>query len=476
MDIVVIGAGYVGLVAAAGFASVNHRVVCVDIDAAKVDAINAGRPPLYESGLTALVQSARAQQTLRATTDLRSCAPTADVIFLCVETPSTTDGAIDLRAIRECAKSLGETLRDRQSYCAVAVKSTVVPGTTDEVVGPIIWASSGKQRGEIGLVANPEFLREGRAVQDFLHPDRVIIGGIDARSSAMVSASYAPFAAPVVTTNPRTAEIIKYAANALWATMISFSNEVANICEVTPDVDIEDVMAAIHLDERVAPISAAGPIKAGVVSYLRAGCGFGGSCLPKDVRALIRYAREAGADPQLLNAVMRVNGSRPQALVDLTERALGTLDRRVLAVLGLAFKPGTDDLRESSALYVIDELVRRGARVQAYDPVAGPGACVRWKSESQVRICSAVEDAIAGTEAAVVITAWPEFAALHWQALRQLMARPLIVDGRRLLDRGALERAGYQYLCVGRQEALATTEQTSPHISYRLPPNLRHRQ
>jgi UDPglucose 6-dehydrogenase len=462
MEIVVIGAGYVGLVAAAGFASVGHRVVCVDIDQRKVDAINAGRPLLHEAGLADIVQAALAQGTLRVTVDLASCALDAEAIFICVETPSTAADGIDLLAIRECARGLGDALRDRQAYCAVAVKSTVVPGTAEDVVGPAIWTAAGKTREEIGLVSNPEFLREGQAVHDFLHPDRIMIGGIDEASIRVVSATYSPFAAPIFTTTPRTAELVKYASNTLWATLVSFANEIATICEVTPGVDVEDVMEAMHMDDRFASTDAGASGRAGLVSYLRAGCGFGGSCLPKDVRALLKYARDAGAEPDILSAVMRVNESRPRALVQLVERALGTLTDRRLAVLGLSFKPGTDDMRESSAVHVINGFLRHGARVQAYDPVAQGRARATW-TDPHVTICSSVEDALDGAEAAILVTAWPEFSTLNWERLRERMAGSLVIDGRRQLDGAALEKAGYQYLCVGRQPDLIPAHHVSPN-------------
>jgi len=458
MDITVIGSGYVGLVAAAGFAGIGHRVVCVDLDPRKVAAINAGTPLLHEEGLVDLVQGALAAGTLRATTDLQDGVG-AQAIFICVETPSTAAGGIDLTAIRECARGVGEALRGRQTYCVVAVKSTVVPGTVEDVVAPILWNSSGRTSAEVGVASNPEFLREGQAVHDFLHPDRVVIGGIDPKSTAVLSDAYAPLGAPIFATTPRTAEVVKYASNSLWATMVSFANEMAAICEVTPGVDVDEVMRAVHLDERLA--GSAGGRPPGIVSYLRAGCGFGGSCLPKDVRALIRYARDHGAEPNLLEAVIRINELRPQALVQLVERALGTVADRTLAVLGLAFKPGTDDLRESPAIHVVETLLRAGARIQGYDPVAQATARARWQ-DPRVTIGATAEEALTGADAAVVVTAWPAFAALDWAGLRSRMMRPIVVDGRRVLDRAALERAGYQYLCLGRQPDSIPASAASP--------------
>ena len=459
MRITVIGSGYVGLVAAAGFASVGHRVTCVDLDARKVAAINAGQPLLHEDGLVDLVQAGRASGALRATTTLEEGAD-ADAIFICVETPSTPGGGIDLTSVRACAREVGEVLRRRREYCVVAVKSTAVPGTAEDVVAPAIWKESGRTSADIGIASNPEFLREGQAVHDFLHPDRIVIGGIDQRSIDAIAAAYDPFAAPVFRTTPRTAEVIKYASNALWATLVSFANEIATICERTPGVDVEDVLRAVHEDER---LTAPGGSPVGAASYLRAGCGFGGSCLPKDVRALVRYARDAGANPELLSAVLHINEARPRALVQLIERAAGTLKQRTFAVLGLAFKPGTDDLRESSAIHVVAGLLDGGARVQAYDPVAQTTARAFWK-DPRVAVCTTVAEALTGADAAVVVTAWPEFRTLNWTDLRSRMARPVIVDGRRLLDGATLENAGYQYFCLGRQPLVTPQPDSAPTL------------
>lgn len=451
MEITVVGAGYVGLVAAAGFASVGHRVVCIDFDRAKVNAINAGQSLLHEPGLIPLVQNAVRQGTLLAATDLAAHVAHAQLILVCVETPSLPEGGIDLRAIKKCVGDLGSALRSRRSYCVVAVKSTVLPGTTEDVLGPILWASAGQGADAIGLVANPEFTREGQAIQDFVHPDRVVIGSIDERSLELATAAYAPFGASVLATTPRTAEMIKYTSNALWAALVSFSNEIAAICEATSGIDVDDVMVGLHMDDRLTPVGRSGErVRAGVTAYLRAGCGYGGSCLPKDISALIRYAREAAVEPRLLEAVRQVNASRPGALVSLAETRLGTLAGRTVAVLGLAFKPFTDDLRKSAALDVVGELLRRQATVRAHDPAAGRHARLQWQHDARVIVCDSVEEALCGADAALIVTAWPEFAALDWPKARSLMSRPFIVDGRRLLDGRQLESAGYEYVCIGR--------------------------
>jgi UDPglucose 6-dehydrogenase len=297
---------------------------------------------------------------------------------------------------------------------------------------------------------NPEFLREGRAVQDCLAPDRIIIGGVDERSSGTLRAVYAEVPAPVVYTNPRTAEVIKYTSNALLATLISFSNEVAAICEATPGVDVTDVMESVHLDRRLRPVVGGERIRPEILQYLWPGCGFGGSCLPKDVRALSQYARSVGVTPHLLDAVIGINDARPQFLITLLERHLGSVHGHRVAVLGLAFKPGTDDLRESPAIPVIDELTRRGARVTAYDPVAGAAARSLWAARAEVTVCSSVEEAVAGAQGIILVTAWPEFATLDWKTLRGLVADNILVDGRRVLPPGGIGQAGFRYFAVGR--------------------------
>ena len=449
MNIAVVGVGYVGLVTAAGLARRGHRVMCVDVDARRVEAVNAGTSFLHEPGLEPLLKSAVHDGVLRATTEMADGLREADVVFLCVGTPSAADGRIDLRAVREAAASAGRALRDSGHYAVVAVKSTVVPGTTEDVVAPLVWRAAVRDRRTIGLAANPEFLREGQAVADFLQPDRIIIGGVDETSSRTVADVYAGFAAPIRTTTPRAAELIKYTSNALLALLISFSNEVAGLCEAMPDADIEAVMDGVGLDRRLSPIIDGGRLTPEILRYLKAGCGFGGSCLPKDLRALVRFARGIGADPQILDAALRVNETRPDALLRLLVEELGPIANVPVAVLGLAFKPGTDDLRESPAIPTIDGLVRLGARVRAYDPAASEGARRLWAGNSSVQVCDSSAEACVGTRAVILVTAWQDFANLDWDRVRGLMAGDVMIDGRRLLDPVRITQAGFRYRGVG---------------------------
>lgn len=449
MNIGVVGVGYVGLVTAAGLASVGHRVVCMDIDPRRVDAVNDGRSFLYEPGLDPLIARGVRDGALRATTNVGDAVRHADAVFICVGTPSAADGGIDLRAVRAAARAIGDALRSREDRVVVVVKSTVVPGTTEEVIAPLVWQKSGRDHRSIGLAVNPEFLREGRAVQDFLQPDRIVIGSIDEASARTVADIYAPIPAPIRVTMPRTAETIKYASNALLALLISFSNEIGAICESATGVDAEEVMSALHLDRRLSPSVDGLRVAPDILQYLRAGCGFGGSCLPKDVRALAHHARSIGVDPRMLDATVRVNDDRPRALVHLLTEELGSLKDASVAVLGLTFKPGTDDLRDSPAVAIVARLVRLGARVRAYDPAAGEESRRIWAGNSAVRICESACDACDGAHAAVVATAWPEFGQLDWPRLRRAMAGAILVDGRRLLSPTAMVRAGFRYRAVG---------------------------
>jgi UDPglucose 6-dehydrogenase/GDP-mannose 6-dehydrogenase len=448
MRITVIGTGYVGLTTGVCLAGVGHEVVCVDVLAERVEAINRGEAPFYEPGLDELLSGALAGRRLRATRELAGPVASSEVTLIAVGTPQRTDGQIDLSYVAEAARQIGEALRDAGGYHVVAVKSTVVPGTTDTLVKGVLEESSGLAAGEFGLCMNPEFLREGSAVYDFNSPDRVVIGQWDERSGRVLAGVYESFDCPKVFTTLRNAEMIKYASNSLLATLISFSNEIAGLCEATPDTDVETVLEGVHLDRRLSPFADGGRVRPEILGFLRAGCGFGGSCLPKDVNALRAYAREREVAPRLLDAVVAVNSERPSKLVGLAEEALGSLEGAAVAVLGLAFKPGTDDLRESPSLAVLRLLAEKGATVRTYDPMftSRPEAL---RSCERVEFCRTAEDALRGSDAALVVTGWPEFARADWAMLCGLMRRPLVVDGRGVL-RGVAWPAGATYLTVGR--------------------------
>lgn len=446
MKVAVVGAGYVGLVSAGGLAALGHDVTCVDVDAARVAQIGRGTPPFHEPGLAELLREGIAAGRLRATADTRAAVAGSAVTLIAVGTPDAC-GQIDLGQVLAAARAIGAALRECAGYHVVAVKSTVVPGTTDTLVRRALEEQSGRRVGsDLGVCVNPEFLREGAAVSDFVQPDRIVIGQWDEASGRALAELYAPFDCPKLFTTLRNAEMIKYASNALLATLISFSNELAALCEATPGSDVETVMDGVHLDRRLSPLVDGRRLRPDILDYLRAGCGFGGSCLPKDLGALCAFARAQGVPTPLLDAVLAVNAARPDALVDLAERGVGALAGRAVAVLGLAFKPGTDDVRDSPALAVVDRLLARGAAVRAFDPLVG--AAIQ-PFDGAAAVCASGAEALAGADAAIIATAWPEFAEWDWGALSRTMRRPVVIDGRGAL-RGVALPPEVVYLQVGR--------------------------
>ena len=448
MRVSVIGTGYVGLVSGVCLAETGHSVTCVDIDPAKVEKINKAIPPIYEKGLEVLLKK-NAGTHLFATTDLREAVLESDLSLIAVGTPF--DGsAIDLKYIREVARQIGEVLKDKDSYHVVVVKSTVVPGTTDDVVLPILEEASGKKAGkDFGVGMNPEFLREGEAVDDFMFPDRIVLGGIDRRTQDVMARLYEVFPnVDKVKTSPKTAEMIKYTANSLLATMISFSNEIGNLCAALGGIDVVDVMRGVHLDKRLTPILESGErIVPVFTTYLEAGCGFGGSCFPKDVKALIVHGQNRGQPMQLLDAVVAINERQPQQILDILERRLENVGTSRIGILGLAFKPGTDDMRESPSIPIVRELQKRGAQMKAYDPVAKTEATHLFGHEN-IQYTDSLEDTVSDVDAVVLLTRWPEFKRVP-ELLKKLGQSTLMIDGRRMLDKNEFD----QYEGIGLQVA-----------------------
>jgi len=437
MKVSVIGTGYVGLVSGVCLAEKGHQVVCVDVDQAKVDTINNGIPPIYERGLEELLQR-NIQTSLTATTDIRRAILDTELSIVAVGTPF--DGhEIDLKYIRIVAQEIGSILKDKAQYHVVVIKSTVVPGTTDDVVIPILEHASLKKAGEdFGVGMNPEFLREGDAISDFMNPDRIVLGGIDKRSLDAMDNLYGELDhVDKIHTNPKTAEMIKYTANSLLATLISFSNEIGNLC-ATVGVDVVDVMHATHLDNRFSPIRPDGErVFPAMLTYLAAGCGFGGSCFPKDVKALIQYGQKVGSPMKILQSVIKVNAQQPKKMLEILRQNFPDISGLEIAVLGVAFKPGTDDIRESPAIPVIQALLREKAVVRAYDPVArheaeklfGKGVDFRGK----------LKEAIEGASVILIMTRWEEF-----QGIPGLLVgwnqQPLVIDGRRMLEKKCVSK------------------------------------
>jgi UDPglucose 6-dehydrogenase/GDP-mannose 6-dehydrogenase len=428
----VIGTGYVGLVSGACFAEIGHDCICVDIDAAKVERINRGEAPIHEKGLEPILKR-NIGKRLRATTDLRAAIRDSEITFIAVGTPF--DGErIDLRYVREAARQIGAALRDKKDYHVVVVKSTVVPGTTDEVVLPELESASGKQAGrDFGVGMNPEFLTEGVAVEDFMKPDRIVLGGIDEAAVAAQRRVYAPFTqTPVLATNNKTAEMIKYTSNSVLATMISFSNEIANLCSALGGIDAAEVMQGVHLARYFTSTLEDGTrVKAPISSFLWAGCGYGGSCLPKDTKALCAHGAAHGARMPLLDAVIGTNQGQPARMIALLEKHFSSLRGLRVALLGLAFKEDTDDMRESPAIPIARSLVERGAHLVAYDPIAAGAA--RAVLPAGIRYADTLDQAVSDVDAALLVTRWAEFRRLPELLAKQ--PRPaLLIDGRRMIE------------------------------------------
>lgn len=439
MKVSIFGTGYVGLVTGVCLAEKGHDVVCVDVDAEKVTRINDGFPPIREKNLEEMLQR-HLNARLKATTDGRQAVLASDVSLIAVGTPSHDDG-IDLTQIKDVAYQIGDALRQKEAYHLVGIKSTVVPGTTDEVVLPILEKRSGKKAGvDFGVAMNPEFLTEGQAVQDFMFPDRIVLGGIDNKSVELLEQLYEGFPhVPRFKTNNKTAEMIKYTSNTLLATMISFSNEVANLCAALGDIDVVDVMRAIHLSQYLSLSLPNGERRMpSIVSFLGAGCGFGGSCLPKDVKALRLHGEKAGVSMRLLDAVLRINEQQPEKVVSILKRHFPSLRGVRIAILGLAFRPDTNDMRESPAIPIINQLTAEGADLKAYDPAAN-GEARKLFGDSHVFFCSSLSEAIHDVQAIVLVTRWDEFNRVP-ELLAGMEPQPLFIDGRRMLDKRTIAK------------------------------------
>ncbi len=442
MQLCVIGAGYVGLVTATCFAEMGNRVICVERDSARLAQLRNGHCPIHEPGLDSLLHQHLASGQLSFSASLRGAVLHAEVIFIAVGTPQQEDGSADLRHVLAVADELGRVLR---KPCIVVNKSTVPVGSAERVEQRI--RSGLQQRGlsfSVPVLSNPEFLKEGSALEDFTRPDRVIIGSDCAQGSETLRRLYAPFVRNherILLMPRREAEFSKYAANAFLATKISFINEMASLC-ARLGVDIEQVRRGIGSDRRIG------------THFIYAGCGYGGSCFPKDVRALIRCAEQLGIEPGVLRAVEARNALQKTLLFQaLREHFSGVLQERVVTLWGLSFKPGTDDLREAPSLVLLDALVLAGCQVRAYDPVANEGVASRYPREvasGQLQLCDNALAAVEASEALILVTEWKQFRQPDFVRVRQLMRRPLLLDGRNLYDPAELRALGFVYQGVGR--------------------------
>src|SRR5690348_7264099 len=432
MRIAMIGTGYVGLVSGACFADFGHRVCCIDKDAAKIDGLNAGVMPIWEPGLEAIVKANAERGRLTFTTDLPSGVANAEAVFIAVGTPARRgDGHADLTFVFDAVRELAKVIRPGT---VVVTKSTVPVGTGDRIEQ--ILREEGVS--DVSVASNPEFLREGAAIADFKHPDRIVVGAEDQRAQDVLKEIYRPLflnRAPILFTGRRTAELTKYAANAFLAVKISFINEIADLCEAV-DADVQDVARGIGLDNRIGP------------KFLHAGPGYGGSCFPKDTLALLKTADAAGVDQRIVRTTVDVNDERKEKMVERVARALrGDVKGKRVAVLGLAFKPNTDDMREAPSIPLVTTLVERGAEVAAFDPVA------REQAERAFNGIEFANDAYAaaeGADALVIVTEWDEFRALDLDRIAAALRGKVLVDLRNVYDRQEAEEAGLAYYGIGR--------------------------
>jgi len=439
MNVTVIGTGYVGLVTGACLADAGNTVFCLDVDKGKIARLNEGQIPIFEPGLEPVVKRNREAGRLRFSTDVAASVAHGELQLIAVGTPPGEDGSADLQHVLDAARAIG---RHMQGYKVVVTKSTVPVGTADKVKQAIIQELKKRGTGsDFTVVANPEFLKEGAAVEDFMRPDRIIIGSDDARAVALLRQLYAPFQRNrerVIVMGVRSAELTKYAANSMLATRISFMNEVANLAEAI-GADIEEVRRGIGSDPRIG------------YQFLYAGAGFGGSCFPKDVKALQRSADEAGHPLKLLAAVEAVNEAQKHVLAGKIRRHFGSLSGKTIALWGLAFKANTDDMREAPSLSLIDDLTREGASVQAYDPAAGHEARKLFEKNGNVKIVDSAIDALEAADALAIVTEWQEFRSPDFAAIREKLKTPAIFDGRNLYDPAAVRAQGLEYFPIGRK-------------------------
>ena len=416
MKLAIIGSGYVGLVTAVCFAKRGHNVICVDIDKQKIDSINHGEPGIFESNLKEYLKDSLNRGLIKATTDLDYAIENSELCFICVPTPSKPDGSIDLAYIKNVSEAVGKRIPKR--HYVVVIKSTVVPGTTDAIVIPLIEKASGKKIGsDFGVCMNPEFLREGSAIYDCENPDRIVIGESDKLSGDLLQKLYSNHTCQIIRTNNKIAELTKYTSNAFLATKITFANEIGNICKKL-DVDVYEVMKIVSLDKRISP------------HFLNAGIGFGGSCFPKDVAAIVAKSKEIGHEAKMLSQVLYSNKEQRLKIVELLEKRLNDVKGKKISVLGLSFKPGTDDIRDAPSIDIIKFLKERGAKVVAYDPKASENM---KKIHGDIEYKKSSQDALKGSDACLILTEWDEFKGLKDKDFN-LMSKRVIIEGRKILN------------------------------------------
>ena len=443
MRVTIFGSGYVGLVTGACLADAGNHVICVDVDAGKIERLQRGDVPIHEPGLEALIKRNAEAGRIEFTTDAQKGVEHGLFQLIAVGTPPDEDGSADLRYVLSAARTIATHMN---RYCVVVTKSTVPVGTADKVRTELQTTLAGRGSSvEFDVVSNPEFLKEGAAIQDFMKPDRVVVGTENPRTTELMRALYEPFTRNhdrLIVMDIRSSELTKYAANAMLATKISFMNELANIAERL-GADIEKVRVGIGSDPRIG------------YSFIYPGTGYGGSCFPKDVQALIRSAHEVDHDAQILNAVEAVNARQKEVLVDKMQRHFSNaLKGRTFALWGLAFKPNTDDMREAPSRTIIDLLLKAGAKVRAYDPVASIEASRLYTGEADLTLCKNAYEAAQGADALAIVTEWQEFRSPDFDRLKQILKAPVIFDGRNLYDPAMVGRFGFTYYAIGRGKSL----------------------
>jgi UDPglucose 6-dehydrogenase len=448
--ITVLGLGHVGLPTALGLADLGWEIISADSDPAKVALIQQGQCPFFEPGLQQMLTKHLEKGTFKPTGDIDLAIRSSEILFLCVGTPQHENGQADLSQVETLTRSIAHNLN---GYKLIIEKSTV-PAITAQWIKKTILRYAGAQKSglDFDVASNPEFLREGRAVQDFFHPDRIVCGVETERAGSILRGIYQPLGCPIVMTDLTTSELIKHAANAFLCTKISFINMVSDLCE-TLGADITSLTQGIGLDHRIGR------------EFLGAGIGFGGYCLPKDLRAFIYLAEEHGADSSLLKQVERINQRRIEMIIKKVRRALWVIQGKRIGVLGLAFKAGTDDIREAQSLKIIDQLRKEGAILQLYDPCAMPNARKVLAENENLTYCGSAFQAAKGADALLILTEWDEFRRLDLSRLRSVMAVPTVVDGRNLFDPRIMKRAGFEYFSVGRRDAANLTSLFEPEGS-----------
>lgn len=429
MRVCVIGTGYVGLVTGICLADIGNSVICVDIDKEKIEKLKKGIVPIYEPGLEGMIKRNLSKKRVSFTTEISEGVKNSEIIFIAVGTPSRKNGEADLSYVESVARSVAKAM---DGYRVIVEKSTV-PVHTGEWVRRTVKLNN-IHGVDFDVVSNPEFLREGSAISDFMHPDRIVIGVESEKARKIMAKLYQPLNVPIVVTDIKSAEIIKHASNSYLALKISYINSVANICERV-GADVEKVAEGMGLDGRIGK------------SFLHAGIGYGGSCFPKDISAFIKIAEEAGYDFEMLKSVESVNRMQREDLVRKIEQEMWVMNNKTIGILGLSFKPNTDDMREAPSIYIINKLQQEGAKIKAYDPVAGPRAREILKN---VQYCKDPYCVAKGSDALVIITDWPEFKKLDLKKIKTLLNQPVIIDGRNIYDPEKMKKLGFVYKSIGR--------------------------